>query len=361
VSVVLKNKTIDLKYFIHWLFTTTYTKYWCMNKKVIIIIVLFLFIFSDYLSVQNINANSLQKVTTTTNNSKNVDISVDDKNNYFEILLLSKDKEIKIAEIQKQRALQYTLTVLILLFLIIVILTFNIYRLKQQNSGNILEKEKLALENKLLRSQMNPHFLFNSLNSIQSFISSNESFKAMTYLSKFGKFIRNILEYSSHSYITLSKEISNLELYIELEILRFKDNIKYNISVDKNIDVETTLIPPIIVQPFVENALIQRLRQKQDEGLLEINFRMQHDKLLCTISDNGIGRKASMLNKDKDHHSLGIQITTERLQNLNRKARSDIRFAITDLYDNSGTAVGTKVVITLPKKNNVKTVPLPPY
>ncbi len=267
-----------------------------------------------------------------------------------EILLLTKEKELQEAEIQKQRVLQYTLAGLILLFLIVAILFFSRYRLKQKSIRNKLEKDKFETEGKLLRSQMNPHFIFNSLNSIQSFISSNEPFKAMTYLSKFGKLTRDILEYSRESFITLDEEISSLKLYIELETLRFKDDIRYNINVDENIDIEATLIPPIIVQPFVENALKHGLRQKQGEGLLEINFRIEHDKLLCTISDNGIGRKASMLNKDKDHHSLGIQITTERLQNLNRKAKSDIRFAITDLYDNSGTAVGTKVVITLPKK-----------
>ena len=266
-----------------------------------------------------------------------------------EILLLTKEKELQNAQIQKQRVFQYTLAGLILVFLIVAILIFSRYRLKQQNIRNQLEKEKFETEGKLLRSQMNPHFIFNSLNSIQSFISSNESFKAMTFLSKFGKLTRDILEYSRESFITLDEEISSLKLYIELETLRFKDDIKYIINVDENIDIETTLIPPIIVQPFVENALKHGLRQKQGDGLLEINFRIYHDKLLCTISDNGIGRKASMLKKEKDHHSLGIQITTERLQNLNKKAKSDIQFAITDLYDDAGTATGTKVVITLPK------------
>ncbi len=265
-----------------------------------------------------------------------------------EILLLTKEKELQDAELHRQRALQYALAGTILLILIVAILIFSRYRLKQQNLRNRLEKEKLETEGKLLRSQMNPHFIFNSLNSIQSFISSNEPFKAMTYLSKFGKLTRDVMEHTREDLISLEAEISSLELYIELETIRFNNDISYSIHIDENIDIETTMVPPIIIQPFVENAIKHGLRKKKDNRLLDINFQIEHDLLKCTVIDNGIGRKASLLSKDEDHHSLGMQITGERLEELNRKSKSAIRYEITDLYD-TGNATGTSVVITLPK------------
>jgi len=267
-----------------------------------------------------------------------------------EILLLTKEKELKDIEIEKQKTLTYMMVAFALMVLFAAILFFSRYRLKQQHKQSKLEKEKFETEGKLLRSQMNPHFLFNSLNSIQSFISSNEQFKAMTYLSKFGKLTRDILEYSRESFITLEEEISSLELYIELELLRQKETVEYSIKVADDINTEIVLIPPIIVQPFVENALKHGLRQKQGVGLLEISFQLRGDNLICTVTDNGIGRKASMEKKDKDHQSLGMQITAERLKNLNTKSNTNIKFVITDLYDDAGNSRGTKVEIILPGK-----------
>jgi len=266
------------------------------------------------------------------------------------IKLLTKEKELKDIEIEKQKTFTYEMVAFALIVLFIAVLFFSRYRLKQQNKQSKLEKEKFETEGKLLRSQMNPHFLFNSLNSIQSFISSNEQFKAMTYLSKFGKLTRDILEYSRESFITLEEEISSLRLYIELELLRQKGVIEYSIKVADNIDSEIVLIPPIIVQPFVENALKHGLRQKQGDGLLEINFHLKGDKLICIVTDNGIGRKASMEKKDNNHQSLGMQITAERLQNLNTKSNLGMKFEVTDLYDDSGNPRGTEVKIILPKK-----------
>ena len=268
-----------------------------------------------------------------------------------EIEILARNKEIQSLKIKKQSVQLYILIGLIVFVLVIVILVFNRIKLKQKNVRTELEKKNLETEQRLLRSQMNPHFIFNSMNSIQSYISGNDSFTAMTYLSKFAQLMRNILDNSRKSLISLSDEINTLELYIELERIRFKQKFDYKITIEPELPVESVYIPPMLVQPFVENSIKHGLRNKPEKGLLEIEFRQNNKLITCIVRDNGIGRdKAKELNKEKNknHRSLGMQVTQERLTALSKGKRTNISFEITDLTDKNGKAEGTQVVINIP-------------
>jgi len=268
-----------------------------------------------------------------------------------EIALLTKDNEIQTLKINRQSLQLYFLLVFILLGLMVAFLIFNRYKLKQKHFQSELEKKNLETEQRLLRSQMNPHFIFNSMNSIQSYISGNDSFTAMTYLSKFAQLMRNILENSRKAMIELSEEINTLELYIELESIRFKKKFDFNIKVDPKLTVETIFIPPMLIQPFVENSIKHGLRHKKGTGLLELEFKQNQKLITCIVKDNGIGReKAREINNEtnKNHRSLGMQVTYERLQALNKEKNIDTKYEITDLKNNTGEAAGTQVLISLP-------------
>lgn len=218
-----------------------------------------------------------------------------------------------------------------------------IQNLKNQKSYE--EKIKDA-EMKTLRSQMNPHFVFNTLNSINSYIIQNKTNLASDYLTTFSKLMRSILDLSKHESISLEKELKTLTLYLELEALRLEHKFDYSITVDTAIDQEFIKIPPLIIQPFVENAIWHGLHAKKESGIIDINVReTEEDVLLISITDDGIGRKAAALTKNKntEHKSYGIAITIERLQLLNPKNQVQI----IDLYADDQTALGTKVELTL--------------
>ncbi len=268
-----------------------------------------------------------------------------------EIEILARDKEIQSLKIRKQSIQLYFLIAFILLSAVISLLVFSRFRLKQKHVRIELEKHNLETEQRLLRSQMNPHFIFNSMNSIQSYISGNDSFTAMTYLSKFAHLMRNILENSRKSYIVLSEEISTLELYIELERIRFKQKFDYKINIEKELPVDSIYIPPMLIQPFVENSIKHGLRNKKGKGLLEIEFRKDDRFIVCVVKDNGIGREKALelkTGKNKNHKSLGMQVTHERLDALSKLRGSRINFVITDLKNENGEASGTEVEINIP-------------
>lgn len=272
-----------------------------------------------------------------------------------EIEILARDKEINLLQIKRQSAQLYTLFGFVALIILIFVLFYNRIRLKRINERTALEKQNLETEQRLLRSQMNPHFIFNSMNSIQSFISGNDSFTAMTYLSKFAQLMRNILENSRKSLITLLDESNTLELYMELEQTRFNKKFEFIIDIDPELSPEEVYIPPMLIQPFVENAIKHGLRNKEGLGLLEVEFRTNYNLLNCIIRDNGIGReKAEALKKEssKSHRSQGMEVTRERLSAISRSKNINVNFEITDLKKENGTAAGTQVVVNLPFETN---------
>lgn len=235
-----------------------------------------------------------------------------------------------------------------LVFLILVAIGFfiNRYLVSQEKIKGLLKRKIKDVEMQTLRSQMNPHFLFNSLNSINSFIIQQKSQEASSYLTTFSKLMRNILDNSRHETISLEKELETLKMYLELEAVRLEHKFDYEIICDKNIEADSIKIPPLIIQPFAENAIWHGLHNKKNKGLLKIV--VQNDKngvLTLQVIDDGIGRKATALLKKEQvtHKSYGIDITHNRLVLLNPKNN----FKIIDLIDNQGSPTGTKVELQI--------------
>ncbi|MCH8332256.1 MAG: histidine kinase, partial [Bacteroidetes bacterium] len=209
-----------------------------------------------------------------------------------------------------------------------------------------------------LRAQMNPHFIFNSLNSIQHFINSNEKMQANVYLSKFAELMRMILDDSQRLHVTLGDELSKIKLFIELESLRFQNIFEYSIEIAEEIDEDETNIPAMIIQPYVENAIIHgllNLPEKEDPntvpGKLSISFELEDNFIICVVEDNGVGRENSKKLKErypqKQHAPAGMKITQERLDMLNLTKDTHLSVTIEDLKEN-GKACGTRVIIRIP-------------
>ena len=210
-----------------------------------------------------------------------------------------------------------------------------------------------------LRGQMNPHFIFNSLNSIQHFITNRDKTEAINYLSKFSKLIRKILENSRENTVSLSNELQLLELYIQLEQLRFSNKFEYQIVVDEKIDIENTEIPPLLIQPYIENAILHGLINKNGEGDLYLSLEKNNGLIICKIEDNGIGRaKAQEIEQGKvsRHKSLGITVTEERISGLFALLDYKMEVVIEDLYktkqpsEETPQPAGTRVTISIPVK-----------
>jgi LytS/YehU family sensor histidine kinase len=201
---------------------------------------------------------------------------------------------------------------------------------------------------------MNPHFIFNSLNAIQNFVLANDTDKAVNYLAKFSHLMRMILANSTASLITLKDELKALTYYIELEKLRFDDKFDYRIVKDPGIDDEFVEIPPMLFQPYVENAIIHGLVNSASPGLLEISLkRINAGTLLCTIEDNGIGREKAIALRDKSgikRQPRGMLITQERIEIFNKQNRKNFTVKVTDLKDSQGEAAGTRVEFTIQYK-----------
>ncbi len=218
-----------------------------------------------------------------------------------------------------------------------------------------IEKQKFDLEQKALRLQMNPHFIFNSLNSIQSYIITQNTDKAVQYLAKFSQLMRLILANSSYKYISLKEEVRSIQYYLDLEKLRFENKFSYTLKVDKNIDQEFIQIPPMIVQPYIENAIIHGLLHKSTKGRLEIGFKLKNESVICTVLDNGVGRvRSGEIDKDSGikRKSRGMLITKARLEILNRQSDDQFSVLIDDLKDAKGVAKGTRVTLNIHYKED---------
>jgi len=206
-----------------------------------------------------------------------------------------------------------------------------------------------------LRSVMNPHFLFNSLNSIQYFIAKNEREQALNYLSLFSKLIRSILDSSIDNSHSLVEEISILRFYTDLETLRFENKFKTIFEIDEEIDQDSIEIPSLILQPYVENAILHGLYNKEGEqGVLLISFKLTDDEnLMVVIEDNGVGRIEALEIKQasKIHRSVGMLVTQERLELINKD--NNLTVKIIDLKDESGNPKGTRVEVQFNIETNL--------
>ena len=259
---------------------------------------------------------------------------------------LEKEKKLQEELIERKNTFNYMLVsaiILIIIFLLILIKAF--YSVKDKN-------KKIALQS--LRREMNPHFIFNSLNSVNQFIAENKELEANKFLSSYSNLMRNIMENSNKDFISLSNEIELIKKYLDLEHLRFKEKFDYKLIIDEKLDTETIYIPNMIIQPQLENAIWHGLRYKNEKGLLEVKFLLEKKMVRIEIQDNGIGlsksKELKTLNQ-KSHVSRGLNNTIERIKLLNELYRKKIQLSIREKTE-VGTQ-GTVVEITFPIINKI--------
>jgi hypothetical protein len=281
-----------------------------------------------------------------------------------------KDRQIKQQALEvsllqsriQQEQLQRNLLLGGLLMLGILLLVFlYINRLLQQKNNKIqeqrqqIEQVNMELEQRMLRAQINPHFLFNALGAIQHFITLGDKSAALRYLSRFSALLRQVLEQSIESRTLLKEEVQLLENYLALEALRFEHSFSYQLNVDASLDQFNLEVPILLIQPYVENAIMHGLLPKNGAGKLSISFENQEDFIICRISDNGIGRAAAAAinsHTANKRPGRGMEISKKRLQMLYETGQDANAFQITDLLSENGEPAGTEVVIRIPKMNH---------
>ncbi|MGZ5134076.1 MAG: tetratricopeptide repeat-containing sensor histidine kinase [Flavitalea sp.] len=280
-----------------------------------------------------------------------------------QIVLLEKEWQVQEKEAQRQATLKKAFIGGLLLISLLAILLVYIFRQRFKNQKLLslknneirdadFKRHMSELEMKALRAQINPHFLFNCMNSINRMILQGETERASAYLTKFSKLVRLILENAETPTVSLENELALLESYIQLEELRFKGKISYNISVDKSIEPESTYLPSMVLQPFVENAIWHGLMHKEgnEKGKISIAVIEENGRLLCTIEDNGVGRERAQQLLEKSvlkGRSMGMKITEDRLKLLNNGSAEPIIW-ITDLKDTKEHPTGTRIEINIP-------------
>lgn len=226
-----------------------------------------------------------------------------------ELQLTSITQQKQILELDLYRKNIFLVGILILIICLVIIAIF-IFQKKKLTT----ERKTIELEQKALRSQMNPHFIFNSLNAIQDMYVGGEMDLANNFMADFGELMRKILDNSGKSKISVKEEIETLRLYLDMEKLRSGGLLSYHINIDKSIDQLNTFLPPLVIQPFIENAVWHGILVKKEKGNVSISLKKVNKKLVCTIEDDGIGFENSMKNKNSDgHESKGIKLTEQRL------------------------------------------------
>jgi hypothetical protein len=308
-----------------------------------------------------------------------------------QINLLNKDNQLKEQKLKQQATVKNGLIIGITLLLLLGVFIFRNLSLKRKNDKLQLKKDlemhqmkndkkhaelkqqAAELEMQALRDQMNPHFIFNCLSSINRFILRNEPEAASDYLTRFSRLIRMVLINSQKPVITLEDELETLRLYLDMERMRFKNSFNHNIIFSNTVDAGNISIPSMLLQPFCENAIWHGLMHlpsvregKECHGRLDITLSMsdrtplEENKILhCTIADNGVGReKAAELNSKSTEKgkSLGLKITTERLALLNAGKGFSTSYDIEDLKDEQGNAAGTKVVLKISYRETVEEI-----
>ena len=220
---------------------------------------------------------------------------------------------------------------------------------KKEEQKTFFNKQLSEMEMKALRAQMNPHFIFNAINSIQNYIVKKESDTAQDYLAKFARLIRNVLENSKQENISLHDEIETLKLYVELEQLRAPDKFEFRLEISSDVHPYRVSIPPLLLQPYIENAILHGLMPlKEKKGLLMLSIQKKNNKLACIIEDNGIGRKKAEELKQKKqtmHKSMGLSVTKERLEIINSLHIGEASVEVEDKFDINNEPEGTRVTV----------------
>ncbi len=257
---------------------------------------------------------------------------------------LSRDNEYKDARLRQSRVYLAGLGAMIIMLIFIGILLIRQDKIRAQQRTVILEQ-------KLLRSQMNPHFIFNSMASIQDFIMAKDTRSATNYLSRFAGLIRNILDASLQETIPVEKEIETIGHYLQLQKVRLEDKFEYTIIKDEALEDKEIRIPALLIQPFVENAIEHGIRHKPGKGHVTVEFIINSGSLCVSIEDDGVGRARAREFEElrrKNHTSVSTSLIRERLRILNKKSRHKITLEIKDLVDAAGNAAGTRVEVVVP-------------
>ncbi|MDG4652835.1 histidine kinase [Chryseobacterium arthrosphaerae] len=251
---------------------------------------------------------------------------------------LEKEKELKDELIRKKNVFNYSLIAALILLTGLIFIIFR--TLKKVQTKN----KKIALQS--LRREMNPHFIFNSLNSVNHFIATNNELEANQYLTKFSKLMRGVMENSTEDFIPFQQELDLLQNYLALEKTRFADKFDYEIEVDENLNLQSQQVPGMLVQPFLENAIWHGLRYRTEKGFLKLSFEKDDQYLKITIEDNGIGIEESKKQKtrhQKTREGRGMKNTLERVQLLNDLYKKDITCSVKDKDNNGGVLVTIRI------------------
>jgi sensor histidine kinase YesM len=253
-----------------------------------------------------------------------------------------KEEEIESLQLSRQLFIAG-----IVIGLVIIGFIFYILRLRQEKLKQ--KQREMELSQSLLRTQMNPHFIFNAMSVIQSYIYANDPDKSSQFLVNFSRLIRLILENSPKEFIPIELEIEILEKYLQAQKMRFENRFSYSIEVDESLLNASAMVPPMITQPFVENAIEHGQLHTLIDGCINISITEENKMLQIIISDNGVGRKGSKnTQKIKSHNSMAIDITRERIRIINQKYKTKGNLKILD-YDELNE-IGTEVIIKIPLK-----------
>lgn len=320
------------------------------------------------LAIQNgktlLAKNSLEQLIKEYNAKGNGDKSIELYENFFENFetLIKSDNSLvdskvfqvtedRIKHLEKERALKdeliskkntfnyFLLGSVLLMILLFVFIVKALYSIKTKN-------KKIALQS--LRREMNPHFIFNSLNSVNQFISENNELEANKYLTSYSNLMRNMMENSNKDFVSLNNEVEQLKKYLDLEHLRFNEKFDYEITIDEALDGDAVFVPNMLLQPHLENAIWHGLRYKEGKGFLKLDFKLKNNLIKVTIDDNGIGLKKSQELKttnQKVHESRGVTNTRERISLLNELYKKNITFEISE---KESPETGTRVEINFP-------------
>jgi len=305
-----------------------------------------LIIFNDSVFNEKSRAKSLELLT---------EFDVAQKNKEIEIQNLKLEQQT--LDIEKQRNTKIVLLIFSGLLLILLYFVWRTNKYKKLNQHHKIKSKRYELEQRLLRSQMNPHFIFNALNSIQSYVSENNTMNSEIYLSRFSRLMRQILEHSQEEFIILNDDFNALESYLNLEQLRFEHSFDYEFNTN-DLEGSKIMIPPMLLQPFIENAILHGLEPKKAKGLINVEVKMKkaiqpnetYGILICNIVDNGIGRIAAAkkeMSPNREHVSLALKLIKERLANYTEITNDIYEITIEDLYEGN-TASGTKINIEMP-------------
>ena len=263
----------------------------------------------------------------------------------------NKELQLLSLRIRNQRLMLYGYTGLFLLSIAIGILIISRAKINAKRRISEMNHKISEITQANLRQQMNPHFIFNTLNSIQYYMYQHDKLATNNYLTKFSSLMRKVLENSQHTAVPLRDELDALNLYLELEKIRFKCKFDYTIKIDEEIDTILYKVPTMLIQPYVENSICHGLMPLEGKGLIKIDMELKKDYISCIIEDNGIGREAANEKKsncEKNHNSLGTQIVNSRLDLVNTLYGTSLKTIYTDLKNKDGDPEGTRVEIHIP-------------